>query len=221
MFRNRTDAGERLAPALQHLKGRHPVVLALPRGGVPIGAIVADALDAPLDLVLVRKIGAPGNPELAAGAVVDGTAPVTVLNQDVVDLMRISDSYLAEETDRQLKEIARRRQVYLGDRPRPQIEGRTVIVIDDGIATGATVRAALQAVRKANPDHLVLAVPVASPDVIASLRTLADETVCLETPEFLGAIGAYYLDFRQVSDNDVKDVLERFPAPSEERTDAG
>ncbi len=221
MFRNRTDAGERLVPALQHLKSSHPIVLALPRGGVPIGAIVAAALGASLDLILVRKIGAPGNPELAAGAVVDGGAPVTVLNDDVVRLMQISEDYLAEETDRQLKEIERRRGIYLGDRPRPQIQGRTVIVIDDGIATGATVRAALRAVRKANPDRLILAVPVASSDVIAALRPLADETICLESPDFLGAIGPYYLDFSQVGDSDVQAVVRRFPVAAEVQTDAG
>ena len=214
MFRDRLDAGRQLAAALRHLKGKRPIVLALPRGGVPIGAEVAQALEAPLDLILVRKIGAPGCPELAAGAVVDGGEPVSVFNEDVVRSLGISDAYLAEQTKQELKEIERRRQIYLGDRSRPEVEGQRVIVVDDGIATGATVRAALQATRQSNPAYLVLGVPVASPDIIESLRPLADEIARVATPEFLGAVGAYYVDFRQVSDSDVKAALDHSAVPA-------
>jgi predicted phosphoribosyltransferase len=211
MFRDRVDAGRRLAQALQKFSGQEVVVLALPRGGVPVAAEIAAALHAPLDLILVRKIGVPMQPELAMGAVVDGADPHVVRNEDVIRLSDVSEQEFAAIRDRELLEIERRRQKYLGDRARADIAGRTVIVVDDGIATGATIRAALQAVRPRGPKRLVLAVPVAPTDTLAELREEADEIVCLEDYEAFGAIGVYYRDFRQVDDREVIDLLSRFP----------
>ncbi|HEX7565403.1 MAG TPA: phosphoribosyltransferase family protein [Bradyrhizobium sp.] len=211
-FQDRSDAGRRLAEALSSYKDRHPIVLALPRGGVPVAAEVAAALDAPLDLILVRKIGVPTQPELAMGAVVDGTAPIVVRNEEVIELSGTTADEFDAACARELAEIERRRQLYIGDRPRAEITGQVVIVIDDGIATGATTRAALQAIRNRKPKELVLAVPVAPPDTITKLRGEVDALVCLETPELFGAIGYFYRDFRQVSDQEVVAILKRFPA---------
>jgi putative phosphoribosyl transferase len=208
-FADRSEAGRRLAEALQRFADQHPVVLALPRGGVPVAYEVARALRAPLDLVLVRKIGAPFQPELAIGAVVDGERPELVVNRDVVAEYRIPESYLEDERRRQLEEIERRRQLYLAGRPRAPVRDRTAIVIDDGIATGATMEAALRATRRAGPDRLVLAVPVAPPDTLERLRPEVDEVVCLMVPGFLGAIGAFYRDFRQLDDAEVIELLQR------------
>ena len=211
-FRDRSDAGRRLAKALSSYKDRHPVVLALPRGGVPVAAEVAAALEAPLDLILVRKIGVPTQPELAMGAVVDGTAPIVVRNEEVIELSGTTADEFDAACKRELAEIERRRQLYIGERSRAEITGQVVIIIDDGIATGATTRAALQAIRNRRPKELVLAVPVAPPDTITQLRPEVDALVCLETPELFGAIGYFYRDFRQVSDQEVVAILKRFPA---------
>jgi putative phosphoribosyl transferase len=210
-FADREDAGRKLAKALRSYKTQKPVVLALPRGGVPVAAEVATALDAPLDLILVRKIGVPFQPELAMGAVVDGRAPVIVRNEDVIAVTGVSEEEFAEVRDRELAEIDRRRKLYLGDRPHPELAGHTVIVIDDGIATGATTRAALQAIRSHKPSKLVLAVPVAPTDTLQKLQTDADAVVCLEDHTSFGAIGFYYSNFRQVSDNEVIELLARHP----------
>jgi len=210
-FQDRSDAGRRLAKALSEYKGRNAVVLALPRGGVPVAAEVAAALKAPLDLILVRKIGVPTQPELAMGAVVDGAAPIVVRNEEVIELSGTTAEEFDATCARELAEIERRRQLYIGDRPRAEIAGRVVIVIDDGIATGATTRAALQAIRNRKPKELVLAVPVAPPDTITTLREAVDALICLETPELFGAIGYFYRDFRQVSDQEVVAILKRFP----------
>lgn len=211
-FEDRSDAGRRLAKALSRYKKRHPIVLALPRGGVPVAAEVAAALEAPLDLILVRKIGVPTQPELAMGAVVDGAAPIVVRNDEVIELSGTTSDEFEATCARELEEIERRRQLYLGDRARAEIAGQVVIVIDDGIATGATTRAALQAIRNQQPKELVLAVPVAPPDTITQLRGQVDALICLETPELFGAIGYFYRDFRQVSDQEVIAILKRFPA---------
>src|SRR5579859_6916451 len=160
-FRNRSDAGRRLAKALSEYKGRNAVVLALPRGGVPVAAEVAAALDASLDLILVRKLGVPAEPELAMGAVVDGAAPIVVRNDDVIRITDVGEAEFYAARDAELAEIERRRRRYLGDRERADVAGRTAIVIDDGIATGATIRAALRATRMRRPKKLVVAVPVA------------------------------------------------------------
>jgi predicted phosphoribosyltransferase len=211
-FQDRSDAGRRLAKALSEYKGRNAVVLALPRGGVPVAAEVAATLDAPLDLILVRKVGVPSQPELAMGAVVDGTAPIVVRNEEVIELSGTTADEFDAACASELEEIERRRQLYIGDRARAEITGQVVIVIDDGIATGATTRAALQAIRNRKPKELVLAVPVAPPDTITKLRGEVDALVCLETPELFGAIGYFYRDFRQVSDQEVVTILEHFPA---------
>lgn len=208
LFADRTEAGRRLADELLRFKGQRPVVLALPRGGVPVGFEIAKALAAPLDLVLVRKIGAPFQPELALGAVVDGSRPETVLNQDLIAELNVPASYLEAESARKLAEIEQRRSAYLAGRTRAEVRDRTAIVVDDGIATGATMEAALRATRRAEPRRLVLAIPVAPPDTIARLRSEVDDVVCLATPERFHAIGAFYRDFRQLSDDEVIHLLE-------------
>ena len=208
-FADRSDAGRRLAAALSHLKERQPVILALPRGGVAIGFEIAHALRAPLDIVLVRKLGVPWQPELAIGAVTDGGRPDAFIDGDLVKALDIGEGYIREETARQLEEIERRRKIYCADRPSSEITGRTAIVVDDGIATGATMRVALPAVRHRNPAHLVLAVPVGPPETIEALGMQADEVVCLEMPGALTAIGLHYWDFHQMSDVEVTDLLAR------------
>ncbi len=207
MFTDRTDAGRRLAARLGHLAGADPVVLALPRGGVPVGFEVAKALRAPLDVLLVRKIGAPFQPELAAGAVVDGAEPVLVRNEEVIRAYGIDQDWIATEAARQLAEIERRRRLYCGDRPAPSLRGRTAILVDDGIATGTTVRAALQALAKLGPRRRVLAVPVAPPDTLARLAPEAEEIVVLEEPEWMAAVGQFYRDFTQTEDEEVVRLL--------------
>ena len=210
-FKDRTDAGRQLARALAAYRDPKSVILALPRGGVTVAAEIASALDAPLDLILVRKIGVPQQPELAMGAVVDGGAPLIVRNEDVVALANVDESEFKAVCDSELVEIERRRMRYLGGRERVDVAGRSAIIVDDGIATGATVRAALRATRLRKPAKLVLAAPVAPTDTISQLRTEADDVVCLEEHAFFGAIGLYYADFRQVSDQMVIDTLKRFP----------
>jgi predicted phosphoribosyltransferase len=214
MFRDRQEAGERLAAALLRFKDQQPCVLALPRGGVPVGFEIAKRLNAPLDLVIVRKIGAPHQPELAIGAVVDGEHPELVVNRHIVDLLGVSDEYLEQEKARQVAEIERRRHAYLEGRPRVDIAGKTALIVDDGIATGATTRVALHATRRAKPKRLVLAVPVAPSDTLAALRGEADEIICLEDYESFGAISIYYDDFTQVSDEEVREILARAAALS-------
>jgi putative phosphoribosyl transferase len=172
---------------------------------------LAEALNAPLDLLLVRKIGVPFQPELAMGAVVDGPAPLTVRNEDVITLSGVSERDFSAIRDQELAEIERRRKTYLGNRPHPELTARTVIVVDDGIATGATTRAALQAVRMRKPSKLILAVPVAPTDTLQKLKSEADEIICLEDYQDFGAIGLFYSDFRQVSDTEVTELLARHP----------
>jgi predicted phosphoribosyltransferase len=214
-FIDRNDAGQKLAKALAAYKQQHPVVLALPRGGVPVAAKIATALDAPLDLILVRKIGVPYQPELAMGAVVDGSEPVVVRNESVIRLSGVNEADFNTIRDQELAEIERRRKLYLGDRPHPELAGHVVIVVDDGIATGATTRAALRAIRSRKPAKLVLAVPVAPTSTLKELREEADDIVCLEDYENFGAIGFFYSDFRQVSDKEVIDFLVRHPVKSQ------
>jgi predicted phosphoribosyltransferase len=213
-FSNRVEAGRKLAKALAAYKGQKPVILALPRGGVPVAAEIAAALDAPLDLVLVRKIGVPFQPELAMGAVVDGPSPMVVRNENVIQMAGIEEADFNKVKDRELAEIDRRRKLYLGDRPHPELGGNVVIVVDDGIATGATTRAALRAVRARGPKKLVLAVPVAPTDTLHALKGEADDIVCLEDYEEFGAIGLFYGDFTQVSDAEVVALLARYPVRS-------
>ena len=212
MFENRREAGERLAKELLYLKDRNPVVLALPRGGVPIGVEVARALAAPLDLLLVRKIGTPGQPELALGAVIDGERMDFVVNDDIMESLGLTIDFVRKHAVEEVAEIERRRRLYLTDRERVHVRDQTVVVVDDGIATGATVRAALRGIRRRDPAHLVLAVPVAPAETIDTLRKEVDEIVCLEMPYPFGAIGYFYRDFRQVSDSEVRAQLDEIAA---------
>ena len=213
-FSDRREAGRRLAIALEHLKPRNPLVLALPRGGVPVAFEVARALGADLDLLIVRKLGAPGHEELGIGAVVDGAEPHLVLNPDIVRQLSPSPAYVRAEMQRQLAEIERRRHAYLGDAAPISPTGRTVIVVDDGIATGGTIRAALEGIRKAGPERLVLAVPVAPAETLTALHHDCDEIVCLHQPEPFFAVGAHYRQFDQTSDAEVVALLHEARAPA-------
>jgi len=213
-FADRAEAGRKLAKALERYKKQQTVVLALPRGGVPVAAEIATALGAPLDLILVRKIGVPFQPELAMGAVVDGREPVVVRNENVIRLAGVSEKDFDAVREQELTEIERRRKLYLGDRPHPAIADHTVIVVDDGIATGATTRAALRAIRTRKPRKLILAVPVAPTSTLQDMQEEADEIVCLEDYEDFGAIGFFYSDFRQISDDEVIELLARHPVRS-------
>lgn len=213
-FLNRSDAGRQLAEALQPYRRQQPVVLALPRGGVPVAAEVSAALHAPLDLIIARKIGVPEQPELAMGAIAEGAGSAVVRNEDVIALVGVTDAEFAAVCERERQEIERRRRRYLGDRAPVEVEGRTAIVIDDGIATGATMRAALLAARARKPQRVVLAVPVAPTSTLEELRRDVDDIVCLESHEPFGAIGLFYRDFRQLTDEQVIALLARH------RTDA-
>ena len=213
-FRDRADAGRRLGAALAKYRNHDCVILALPRGGVPVAAEVAGALEAPLDVLLVRKIGAPFQPELAIGAVVDGGVPIVVRNEDLIRASGTSESEFQGICARELKEIERRRQSYLKGRQPLDPGGRIAIVIDDGVATGSTVLAALKALRKRSPKKLVLAVPVGPEDMIAELSREADETVCLATPEPFRAVGYFYEHFDQTEDAEVIALLERHRKPT-------
>ena len=212
IFHDRADAGRQLAVALEAFRSARPVVLALPRGGVPVAYEVARTLDAPLDLVLVRKIGTPWQPELAIAAVVDGGRPETVVNQGHRRQAEDPPSYIEKQAAIELEELERRRACYLADRPRVAITDRTAIVVDDGLATGATMEAALHATRRAKPKRLILAVPVAPPDTIDRLRNQVDDVICLHAPALFGAIGLFYHEFHQLSDDEVVDLLKRAEA---------
>jgi putative phosphoribosyl transferase len=206
-FADRAAAGKALAKAVGRRKFVDPVVLALPRGGVPVAVEVARAIGAPLDLVLVRKIGMPEQRELAAAAVVDGGEPEIVVNEEIIEFSGVAREYIDEQAKIELEEIERRRSLYLAGRQRVPLKGRTLIVVDDGIATGASIRAALKALRRKAPKALVLAVPVAPGGSIEALREEADEVLCLASPEPFYAIGLYYRDFHQVSDEEVMRLL--------------
>ena len=216
VFTNREEAGRMLARRLQALRHDVVVVLGIPRGGVPVARIVADELGAPLGIMVVRKLGAPGQPELGIGAVVDGDNPRTIFNQDVIAGLGVTNEYIEAEISRQLAEVKRRNALYSGGRPKIPLEGKIVIVVDDGIATGSSVRAALRGVRRAKPKRLILAVPVAPVETIVSLQGEADEIICLETPPNFYAVGQFYRDFHQVADDEVRRLL----APQPDRAEA-
>lgn len=209
VFADRAEAGRLLADHIAPRGYRDAIILALPRGGVPVAFEIARRLDVPLDLALVRKIGAPGNPEVALAAVADGEGASVVVNEDILRLTGASEAYLQAEATRELAEIERRRRVYLGDRPRPDPRDRTVIIVDDGLATGATARVAIKALRRQGAARIVLAVPVAPPDTAALLRGEVDELFCLSEPEPFRGVGAAYRDFHQLTDAEVVDVLRR------------
>jgi predicted phosphoribosyltransferase len=205
-FTDRHHAGKALAERLKEYAGRNDVVvLALPRGGVPVAYEVACTLHAPLDVFVVRKLGVPGHEELAMGAIASGD--VRVLNQDVLQWYRLSDADLDAVTRHEKGELERRERLYRGSRPLTPIEGRTVILIDDGLATGSTMRAAVEAVRRLNPTRIVVAVPVGAQDTCDQLRQIADDAICLMTPASFSAVGQWYLDFSQTTDEEVSRLL--------------
>jgi len=207
-FQDRREAGQRLAEAMASQDLTNVVVLALPRGGVPVAAPVAQALGAPLDLLLVRKIGAPGQPELAVAAVADGADPVLACDDETMALTGASPQYIQRELPAHLREIERRRKLYLKGRPPIPLAGKTAVLVDDGIATGTTVRAALMALRLRGPARVILAVPVASQEALHALRPEVDALVCLETPAWFGAVGAHYRYFPSVSDDEVVALMD-------------
>lgn len=208
VFKDRQEAGRLLAERLVHLKEQNPLVLGLPRGGMPVAAAIADRLGAPLDVLMVRKIGAPGQPELAIGAVVGGDAPQLTLNHMIVEAMGISDAFLKQEMQKKLAELAERRALYCGQQPPLPVTGRTVIVVDDGIATGATARAAIMGLKQAHAKYIVLAVPVAPPNTVKALTQSVVELICLSQPPDFVAVGLCYADFHQISDNEVAALLK-------------
>ena len=206
-FANRREAGQRLAQALRAYAGRDLLVLALPRGGVPVAFEVAKALKAELEVMVVRKLGVPYQEELAMGALASGGA--RVLNHEVIANLGLSEDVIEEVTRREEQELARRERAYRGDRPFPKVKGRTVILVDDGLATGATMRAAVAALKTLGPATIVVAVPVAPPDTAAKLREEVDDLVCLATPENFYAVGQWYVDFSQISDEEVRELLAK------------
>ncbi|MFO8141010.1 MAG: phosphoribosyltransferase [Marinobacter sp.] len=208
-IQDRETAGQELARALEHYRNReHLVVLALPRGGVPVAAKIAQHLGAQLDLMIVRKLGMPGHEEFAMGAIASGG--VRVLNRKAVDYGGITDEAIEQVAERERQELKRRERAYRGERPWPDMSDATVILVDDGLATGATMSAALEALKTHRPREVVVAVPVAPADTLSNLRHSADDVVCLATPDLFSSIGQWYLDFHQVSDDEVRQLLGHF-----------
>ncbi|MBV0923599.1 phosphoribosyltransferase [Halomicroarcula limicola] len=206
MFANRTEAGERLAAAIARANVDADIVLAIPRGGLPVGRAVADALDTPLDVVVARKVGAPGNPELAVAAVADdGT---TWRNESLIGSFDLSPEYMDEETEHEQRAAKEKFDRYRGDRPPLELAGKRVLVVDDGLATGATMRACVQRVRDAGAASVVVAVPVASPETANEFERVADGVVAVETPPNFAAVGQFYRDFSQVSDDEAMALLD-------------
>jgi putative phosphoribosyl transferase len=207
MFRDRAEAGRMLGAEIAALKPREPVVLALPRGGVPVACEVAAALSARLDLVIVRKVGAPDNPELAVAAVVDGDPPDVVLNREIVEAYGLDDDEIAALVARERPELERRRAVYRSGRAPVSVKGKTVIVVDDGAATGTTMKVVARAIRRRSPATVILALPVASTDAVSDLKKESDKVVCLSQPPRFRALGYHYRDFHQIDDAEVLDLL--------------
>jgi predicted phosphoribosyltransferase len=207
-FRDRTDAGRQLAARLTAYADRPDVlVLALPRGGVPVAFEVALALNAPLDVFLVRKLGLPGQEELAMGAIASGG--VTVLNSEVVDTLRIPNHVIERIATQEQRELERRERLYRGDRPPPDVRNKMVILVDDGLATGSSMRAAAAALREQGPDRIVVAVPTSAPETCGEFRDIVDEIVCAITPDPFYSVGLWYEDFSQTTDDEVRDLLAR------------
>lgn len=206
-FRDRNGAGLRLATRLAAMNLANPVVYALPRGGVPVAAPIAAALNAQLDLLLVRKIGVPSHPEVAAASVVDGERPDIVLNEGVMQAARLTEADIARLARRELAEIERRRALYLPNSAPLPVAGKTAILVDDGIATGASIRAAIAAVRRRDPRAVIVAAPVAAPDTVEDLRAFADDVVVLSSPPWFSSVGEFFLDFHQLTDAEVVELL--------------
>jgi predicted phosphoribosyltransferase len=219
-FKDRKDAGRRLAEKLLGYRQENPVVLALPRGGVPVGYEISRSLGTPLDVFVARKLGAPGHEEFGIGAVAQGG--VRVLNEDAVQALGIPDDYIERTADEETEEIERRLRLLRGERrPEPEVRGRTVILVDDGLATGVTALAAVRALRQRSPGRLVLAVPVCAARSAGTLREEVDELVCLKTTSNLKAVGLWYRNFYQVEDEEVIELLERAGREQEERGATG
>ena len=208
VFRDRAEAGRMLAERLSVPDPDNTVVIALPRGGLPVAAEIADRYGLPLDVALVRKVGVPHQPELALAAVSDGAEMTLVVNEDVAQTLRIGRPEVEALARRELPELARRRKLYCGDRPALSLRGKTVIVVDDGVATGATARLALRIIRNSGAREIVLALPVAPPDSLEELEREADRVVCLETPRHFMSVGSYYRDFHQVRDDEAVRILD-------------
>lgn len=207
-YRDRAEAGRLLAERMEAYAGRPDViVLALPRGGVPVGFEVAEALDVPLDVMLVRKLGVPGHEELALGAIASGG--IRVLNREMIDGLGIPPGVIDRVAERETRELQRRERAYRGDRPPPEVRGKTVILIDDGLATGATMRAAAAALRQRAPARIVVATAVAPADTVAQIAREVDEVVCPATPDYFQGVGKWFVHFEQTSDGEVRDLLER------------
>ncbi len=221
MFADRTDAGAQLASLLGHLKAEAPIVLALPRGGVPVAFEIARRLDAPLGLVFVRKLGAPINPEFAVGAVADGGDPVVVLHDRAIAMLGLTRDQLEPAIARDLNEIRQRRSTYGPEAVREDLAGRTTILVDDGIATGATMEAAIRWARRKDPSRVVVAVPVAAPDTVKRMGKEKAEVVCVHSPRWLTAVGSAYTDFTQVDDATVTALLRRAAAEMRAAEKAG
>ena len=207
IFADRAEAGRLLAERLAAMQLQHPLVLALPRGGVPVGAEIARRLNAPLDVVFVRKLGAPDQPELAVGAVADGAEPEIVLNTELVAMLGLDEDYIAAAAKRELGVIEQRRREWAALRPVVEPAGRALIVVDDGVATGMTMQAALRQLKRRKPARLIAAAPVASREAVAMLRREADDVVCLSSPRRFGSVGAFYRSFLQVTDEEVAALL--------------
>jgi putative phosphoribosyl transferase len=206
VFRDRTDAGKQLAEMLQPYRRENCVILALPRGGVQVAYEVAKGLKKPMDVMVVRKIGAPGHEELAAGAI--GPEDVLVVNRDVLVMLGLQPHSLQERIEREKRELDRRLSLYRDNRPYPDLDGKTVILVDDGLATGATARAAIKAVKELRPGKIILAIPVATRPLLSQLRYEVDEVVCLEAPEYFDAVSAWYVNFPQCTDEQVVGWLQ-------------
>jgi putative phosphoribosyl transferase len=218
MFTDRRDAGRRLLEHLPRLEPSETVIVALPRGGLPVAEVIAEALGTPLDIALVRKVGLPGQRELALAAVTDGDDPQITVNEEVARMTGFGEDEIRRLAARELPEIHRRRALYLGGRPPVPLGGKTVVVVDDGVATGATLRAALRLIRDAGPARLIVAVPVGPAETISELEAACDAVICLERPVPFRAVGLHYRDFAQVSDDEVAGIMarhaERQPGPA-------
>lgn len=208
LYKNRSAAGKQLADALAEYAGQdNVIILALPRGGVPVAYEVAGTLNVPLDVLLVRKLGVPGHEEFAMGAIAQGN--IQVIDQGIVQQLSISEKAIQQVIDKETRELHRRNQLYRNDQPLPQIEGNSVIVVDDGLATGATMKAAIAALVQTRASEIIVAVPVASPATCRELKKIADKVICLHTPEPFYSVGQWYQDFSQTTDQEVENLLSR------------